>query len=162
MHTKRSILWHCALVIFLSPISIGHAADLAGQATIIDGDTIEIHGTRIRLFGIDAPESRQTCEAAGQVYRCGQQAALALADHIGRHTVSCTSKGDPDRYGRMIAICTASGDDLSAWLVEQGWALAYRRYSTAYVGQEQAAESAGLGMWRGEFVPPWEWRKGVR
>jgi endonuclease YncB( thermonuclease family) len=132
---------------------------------VIDGDTLEIHGTRIRHYGIDAPESRQTCHAADEVYGCGQQAALALADHIGRHAVSCEPKGDPDRYGRMIAICTAAGEDLSAWLVwlvEQGWVLAYRRYSIAYVGQEQEAESAGRGIWRGEFVAPWDWRKGIR
>jgi endonuclease YncB( thermonuclease family) len=137
------------------------AADLAGQATVVDGDTLEIHGTRIRLYGIDAPESAQTCKATGKVYKCGQQAALALADFIGRHVVTCDRK-DTDRYGRIVAICYAGGDDLSAWLVENGWALAYRRYSVAYVGQEHAAESAGRGVWRGEFVPPWEWRKGVR
>jgi endonuclease YncB( thermonuclease family) len=137
------------------------AADLMGQATVIDGDTIEIHGKHIRLFGIDAPEAPQTCTASGKSYLCGQQAAFALADHIGRHIVSCEQR-DIDRYGRTVAICFAGGDDLGGWLVEKGWALAYRRYSVAYVGQEQVAQSAGRGMWRGEFVMPWDWRKGVR
>ena len=137
------------------------AADIMGQATVIDGDTIEIHGQRIRLFGIDAPESRQTCEDDGREYRCGKDAAFALADHIGRQTVKCEDHGR-DRYDRMIAICYSGSQDLSAWLVEQGWALAYRRYSVAYVGNERAAESAGRGMWQGEFVAPWDCRKGVR
>jgi endonuclease YncB( thermonuclease family) len=99
---EPAVLRQLAMVLALVAAKPASAADLAGQATVIDGDTIEIHDTRIRFFGIDAPKSRQTCEAAGKVYRCGQQAAFALADHIGRHTVNCTSKGDPDRYGRMM------------------------------------------------------------
>ena len=147
-----------ALIVLALPCE---AADLAGQASVIDGDTIEIHGQRIRLFGIDAPESGQTCESSGLAYRCGQIAALALADFLIEKTVSCYDKGR-DRYGRMIAICYVRGQDLSAWIVEQGWAMAFRRYSDAYVGQEQAAEDAERGIWRGKFVPPWDWRKGVR
>jgi endonuclease YncB( thermonuclease family) len=137
------------------------AADIMGQATVIDGDTIEIHDRRIRLFGIDAPEAPQTCTANGKTYLCGQQAALALADKIGRGVVNCEQR-DIDRYGRIVAICFAGGVDLGSWLVERGWALAFRRYSTTYVTQEQVAESAGRGMWRGEFVMPWEWRRGKR
>src|SRR4029453_9677723 len=79
------------------------ASDPTGRASVIDGDTIEIHGQRIRLFGIDAPESRQTCEANGQTYRCGQQAALSLADHVGQRTVACEER-DTDRYGRIVAV----------------------------------------------------------
>src|SRR5438874_5398102 len=109
---------------------IASAADLAGQASIIDGDTIEIHGQRIRLFGIDAPEHDQLCEAVGSQYRCGQQAALALADQIGSKTVDCAPR-DVDQYGRIVAVCSAGGEDLNAWMVRQGWALAYRHYSTA-------------------------------
>src|SRR5262245_22562373 len=116
-------------------IGASPAADLTGQAAVIDGDTIEIHGQRIRFFGIDAPESKQTCEADQQTYRCGQQAALALADEIGQQTVIC-EKHDVDRYGRIVAVCRAGGEDLNAWMVSQGWALAYRHYSTAYVSQE--------------------------
>ena len=128
---------------------------------MIDGDTIEIHGQRVRLFGIDAPESRQTCEADRQIYRCGQKAALALADRIGQQTVACQQR-DIDRYGRIVAICSASGEDLNAWLVSQGWALAYRHYSTAYVGDEDAARTAPLGIWSGTFTAPWDWRRGDR
>lgn len=134
------------------------AADLTGRASVIDGDTIEIHGQRIRLFGIDAPESRQTCEAAGREYRCGQQAALALADHLGQRTVRCEQR-DTDRYRRVVAICTVAGQDVGAWLVRQGWALAFRRYSTDYVDEEATAKAARVGIWRGAFEAPWDWRR---
>jgi endonuclease YncB( thermonuclease family) len=132
--------------------------DLAGRASVIDGDTLEIHGTRVRLVGIDAPESDQSCEdATGQAWRCGQQVALALADKIGQATVSC--KGDEfDRYGRRLAVCRARGEDLGGWMVSAGLALAYRQYSSAYIGQEDTARAARLGLWAGAFVPPWEWR----
>jgi endonuclease YncB( thermonuclease family) len=137
------------------------ASDLVGQASIIDGDTIEIHGQRIRLFGIDAPEHDQLCEAGGTQYRCGQQAALALSDQIGSQTVDCSPR-DVDEYGRIIAVCSAAGVDLNAWMVRQGWALAYRHYSTAYVGDEDTAHLAGDGIWRGTFDAPWDWRQGKR
>ena len=136
-------------------------ADITGTASVIDGDTIEIHGQRIRFHGIDAPESRQTCVVGGEVWRCGQKAALALSDFIGPSPVTCEKQGT-DRYGRTIATCTVQGEDIERWLVLNGWALAYRRYSTEYVAQEQAAQAARRGLWRGEFVQPWNWRRGVR
>jgi endonuclease YncB( thermonuclease family) len=131
---------------------------LSGRASVVDGDTLEIHGARVRLVGIDAPESDQSClDATGQSWRCGQRAALVLADRIGAATVTC--EGDErDRYGRLLAVCRARAEDLGAWLVGEGLALAYRRYSMAYVGQEDAARAAGRGIWAGTFVPPWDWR----
>jgi endonuclease YncB( thermonuclease family) len=128
---------------------------------VIDGDTLEIQGRRIRLHGIDAPESGQTCSADGKTYRCGQQAALALADKIGRETVSCQPK-DTDRYGRVVAVCRIGAEDLNAWMTLKGWALAYREYSGDYVWAEDAAKQAHKGIWVGEFEPPWDWRKKKR
>ena len=134
------------------------AAAIIGRASVIDGDTIEIRGQRIRLFGIDAPESRQTCtDAQGAPYRCGQKAAQALDSRISDGVVTCEPK-DRDRYGRIVAICRAYGEDLAAWMTGLGWALAFRRYSTQYVPAEELAERRKIGMWSGKFVPPWEWR----
>ncbi len=131
----------------------------AGQASVIDGDTIEIHGVRIRLFGIDAPEGRQTCQnASGEDYRCGQRAALALSDKLGRRTVSCIER-DIDKYHRVVAVCTAGGVDVNGWMVRQGWATAYRRYSEDYVADEEAADAARAGLWAGSFTRPEEWRR---
>jgi len=134
------------------------SGQLSGQATVTDGDSIRIGKTRIRLHGIDAPERRQTCIAEDQTWRCGDAATQALKDAIGGQPVSCT-KRDTDRYGRVVAVCRVGAVNLNAWMVLQGWAVAYRRFSTDYVPDEDAARVAKRGMWRGEFVMPWEWRR---
>ena len=135
---------------------------LTGRASVIDGDTLEIHGQRIRLHGIDAPESGQTCaDGTGRNYRCGQKAALALADKIGQRTVSCEQR-DVDQYRRVVAICRAGQDNLNAWLVREGWAVAYRRFSKDYVQAEEEARGANRGIWAGAFTMPEEWRRSRR
>jgi endonuclease YncB( thermonuclease family) len=147
-----------AAAVIPTGIALG-GSNLAGHASVIDGNTIEIHGQRIRLFGIDAPEAGQPCEAAdGRSYRCGQQAALAIADHVGQRLVACDRR-DTDRYGRIVAVCRIGGEDLNAWLVSQGWAIAYRRYSTDYIAEEAAARIAKRGIWSGQFVSPSIWRR---
>ena len=126
---------------------------------MIDGDTIEIAGERIRLHGIDAPEAYQCClDDAGKRWRCGQDATFALGNMIGDHWITC--KGDErDKYGRLIAVCYGGPYDLNAEMVRQGWALAYRQFSSEYVPEEDDARLHKRGLWRGEFVPPWEWRQ---
>lgn len=101
------------LATHLPTAAIEHDGNVTqGVATVIDGDTLEIHGSRIRLHGIDAPESSQTCrERDGSAWRCGQAAALSLADKIGRTSVLCEHL-DTDRYGRVIARCFSNREDL--------------------------------------------------
>lgn len=137
------------------------AEAVVGRASVIDGDTLEIHGTRIRFHGIDAPESGQSCRTGGKAWRCGQRAALALSEKIGAGVVTCNPR-DKDRYGRVVAVCSAGGEDLNGWMVAEGWALAYRHYSKDYVTHEASASAARRGVWAGEFVPPWDWRRGRR
>ena len=134
-------------------------AAYVGITSVIDGDTIDIHGQRFRLFGIDAPESKQLCnDATGQAYRCGQVAANALYKLIGRKTVSCVKK-DMDRYKRIVAQCFLQSQDLGAYLVGKGLAVAYVHYSQDYVAAERTAQSKNMGLWAGEFQMPWDWRK---
>ena len=160
---RRPGFWGHALLLGLAtvvgPPSSAAPEIIAGQASVIDGDTLEIRGERIRLFGIDAPASGQTClDAKGRCYRCGQKAALVLDARIGEGVVTCERK-DTDRYGRVVALCRVYGEDLGAWMVGLGWARASRADSTRYVAAEELARSRGLGMWAGQFRPPWEWRK---
>ena len=148
-----------ALLIVLSVSSSAVAQNrIIGVASVVDGDTIEIHGQRIRLFGIDAPESSQLCvRPTGERWRCGQQASFALSDRIGRATVSCQPR-DLDRYGRVVAVCFKGNEDLNRWMVANGWAVAYRRYSVDYVPEEAAARRGRTNIWSGNFDMPWDWR----
>ena len=134
---------------------------IEGLAAVIDGDSLVIEGREIRLFGIDAPESRQSCgPAAGAEteWACGQAASDALAALVAGRRTACWPR-DIDRYGRTIAACRAGGRDLAAEMVRQGLALAYRRFSTRYVAEEDAARAARRGLWSGPFMAPADWRK---
>lgn len=138
-------------------------ADDIGQASIIDGDTIEIHGTRIRLWGVDAPESDQLCRGQdSEQYRCGAQAANDLDAFLARRPVNCNPIS-LDRYGRTVATCSVAGVDLGDWLVRKGFALDWPEYSRGRYGEaQQEAEQAGRGMWKGSYVEPWRYRACVR
>ena len=135
------------------------ATRVVGVATVVDGDTLEIRGERIRLHAIDAPESDQLCRRSdGAVWPCGRRAAFALADKIGRGTVTCHGR-DTDRYGRLVAVCFHQGQDLNGWMVLNGWAVAYRRFGQDYVREEDGARTARRGVWSGTFDMPWDWRR---
>ena len=134
------------------------AETISGEARVIDGDTLAVAGQRIRLHGIDAPETRQTCRRHGRRWACGKAATRAMRRLIGRDPVRCEVR-DRDRHGRAVAACFAAGRNLQRELVRQGLALAYRRYSTRHVRDEDAARAARHGLWAGEFTEPWRWRR---
>lgn len=139
------------------PIKAAENAVLSGNADIVDADTIRVNGIPIRLYGIDAPESRQTCEREGKSYACGKEAIRVLADLIAARPVRCELLGK-DNYGRSLGICSVGGIELNVAMVLQGWALAFVKYSSRYVEDQKRAEAARIGLWAGSFVKPWEWR----
>jgi endonuclease YncB( thermonuclease family) len=127
------------LFIFLFLLSSVVTADISGTALIVDGDTITISGTKVRLSGIDTPEKKQTCRKASATWRCGYEATETLRGWTYTKEVRCV--GDTkDRYGRLIADCFVDGYNANARLVYEGWALAYRKYSKRYVPEEDVSE----------------------
>lgn len=144
------------IVIPVYPNASGNS--LSGIAKVIDGDTLKILGTRIRLFGIDSPEKGQICRKSDVKYNCGKQATAALSKKISGSKIFCF-KEDIDRYGRIVGICKLNEIDLNAWMVRGGWALAYRRYTNRYTDEENLARKAKVGIWQGQFEKPWEWRR---
>jgi endonuclease YncB( thermonuclease family) len=148
----------CTLFLALLACSLAQAADLSGIPRIVDGDTLAIGSTKVRLEGIDAPETDQIClNASGVLWACGIDARDQLAAHIAGREIACTSNGT-DAYQRTLAICTLAGEDLNAWMVQQGWALAYVQYSSAYRQVEEDARVNQRGLWQGAFIAPWDWR----
>lgn len=131
---------------------------IRGRARVIDGDTIEIEGRRIGLFGIDAPEINQRCRDDRRRYRCGRRAAKELGDRIGKRRISC-HRMDEGRARRITAQCWDGSTDLGAWMVVNGWALADRRRGEAYALHEDEARRRNRGIWPGAFEAPWHWRE---
>ena len=129
-----------------------------GPAKVIDGDTIAVNGTRIRLEGIDAPEAGQTCRRRLLGWwACGTEATAALAALVEDKPMRCEPRG-LDRYGRTLGVCFLGDQDINAWMVRNGHAWAFVRYSRNYVTEEAEARARRLGIWQGEATPPWEYR----
>lgn len=154
----RLLLAAIAVMLAIPGGGVMAAEPIRGVASVVDGDTIEIHGERIRLNAIDAPENAQLClDAYGKRYRCGQKSANALAGMIGRSAITCQPMGH-DRYRRIIAVCFKAETNLNGWMVQQGWAVAFRRYGGDYISQEDEARLNRRGIWAGTFDMPWDWR----
>ena len=158
------------IIIFLIFISKVTAEEISGIPKIIDGDTVHINNYKFRLEGIDAPEIRQICKKESfkisstfgftfyKDYKCGKVSKAKLKAKINGSKIKCifTTK---DRYKRYIATCFKGETNLNQWMVRDGYAIAYRRYSKKYVTDEDFAKEKKLGLWQGKFMTPEKWRK---
>ena len=135
------------------------ATEIYGTPTIIDGDTIKILNNKIRLHGIDAPEKNQQCIKNTKKYNCGTVATTALTKKINKNLVRCEVQKKKDRYNRHIGVCFLMKEDLNKWMVRNGYAVAYRRYSKDYILDEKYAKTNKVGLWSGIFLKPEKWRK---
>ena len=148
--TKFSLSLFFLILIFSSANS--------DQLIVTDGDTIRIGDERIRFSGIDAPEIKQTCIYQEIEFKCGEFSKNLLIEKISNQEVSCIRE-NTDQYGRTLAECFVGKESLSSYLVREGYAFAYRKYSDKFILDEEYAQSKGNGMWGMDFMFPWDFRK---
>ncbi len=135
--------------------SSGAGGLIRGAAHVVDGDSLNIGRTRIRLVGIDAPEGRQTCKRGGRDWDCGEDARRQLSQLVGGQTVSCRVR-DRDKHARALAVCsTAREPNLNAAMVASGFGVSYGGYRR----EENEARAAKRGLWASEFQNPRDWRR---
>ena len=158
------------VILFLIFTSNILAEEIYGIPKVIDGDTVHINEFKIRLKGIDAPEIRQQCKKKKlkissiigytfyKNYNCGEVSKKNLEAKVDGLKIKCISSGK-DRYKRYLAKCFKNRTNLNQWMVRNGYAVAYRRYSNEYVSDEDFAKKNKLGLWQGKFLIPEKWRK---
>ncbi|WP_338055976.1 thermonuclease family protein [Ruegeria marisrubri] len=145
-------------VLALVPLAATASETFSGRVRVVDADTWDVGGVRVRLHGIDAPELDQTCRYAdGTEWRCGVWATQRVRVAYEGHKARCRPV-DQDRYGRIVANCAVQGVDAAQVLVGKGLAFAYRKYSLAYVSHEWEARRRKAGLHAGEAQEPWLYR----
>ena len=170
--TKRKaiiliIIYSIFFILTYNDVRSEQIKEISGNAQIIDGDTIKINSKKIRLYGIDAPEFKQTCKKTfltiifftfTKDYPCGKISTENLKKKINNNIITCKIL-DTDRYKRLIGECFKRNLNLNSWLVSNGHAVAYRKYSKKYISYEINAKNNKLGIWQGKFEMPWEYRR---
>ncbi|MBD9541429.1 thermonuclease family protein [Ensifer sp. ENS04] len=158
MKIRSDLLGAIAGFLVLTSLSNSEAAVLSGQARVVDGDTLEVAGVVVRLHGVDAPEAGQRCNLTKTTaWPCGEAAMDRLAELVSAR-ITCQGT-EHDAYGRLLAICqTSDGSVLNSLLVAQGYAWAFRKYSTDYVAEEETARAKKSGVWQAPTQAPWDYR----
>ena len=155
------------LAIFLLFINPANSETLFGKAIVIDGDTIVLEKKKIRLHGIDAPEKKQICKrnylsisffTFTKNYQCGLVSKVKLENLLKNNEIKCIIRGN-DFYNRKIGTCYRNKININSWMVRNGYAVAYEKYSKKYKSVELEAKKNNLGIWQGDFDMPWDWRK---
>ena len=168
MKKLNQILFSLLTFLIFSTLLNSAEKTILGNAKVIDGDTIKINKKKIRLFGIDAPEKKQICQKIylsfiifnfQKDYLCGEESSLALLKKLQGKKVKCILENNKDKYKRYIGTCYIQKQDINGWLVKNGYAVAYRKYSKRYVLQEKYAKENKLGIWEGTFIEPEKWRR---
>lgn len=139
----------------------GTDTGITGTPEVLDADILRFGTQRVLLWGIDAPEKKQTCQLNGQPWGCHEVAFRYLQLLAGRGEVTCTYKGDPDPFGRRFGVCVSGGEDLNAAMVRAGMALAFDEESEDYDAAMVEAITAGVGLWQpgASFEEPWVFRR---
>ena len=158
------------IVFFLFFISPANSEIIKGTAVVVDGDTLKIDNKKIRLHGIDAPEMKQLCQRTflsififsfNKNYKCGEISKKKLQGYTKNYNISCKVEGI-DRYNRILGTCYKNKININSRMVRLGYAVAYRKYSKKYLSAEREAKREELGLWKGTFDMPWDWRKNVK
>ena len=155
MVTRVPIGLALGLAVLIAPPAA--AQTITGSARAVDGDSLSVSGISIRLFGVDAPEAKQTCSKDGAAWACGAEAQKTLQSLVDGSIVRCERR-TIDIYGRSVSVCYAGGVDVGRAMVAGGWAVAFTRYSNGYEGDEAQAKAAGLGIWSSKFELPQDYR----
>jgi len=143
---------------------------ISGKAITIDGDTIKIKNKKIRLHGIDAPEIKQLCQRTflsififsfQENYKCGEISKKKLEKYVKNNIIKCKVEGI-DGYKRILGTCYKNTININSRMVRNGYAVAYKKYSKKYISVEREAKREELGLWKGKFDMPWDWRKNVK
>jgi endonuclease YncB( thermonuclease family) len=134
------------------------AQEITGPGNVIDSDDIEVAGKRVMLYGLESVQRQQTCTINGEMWECWPAAVRQLETLVSLGDVTCTPVGQPDIYGRVLARCEVAGESLNEQLVRSGFAVARRDETDEYVAAEEAAQREKIGLWRGEFMTPWDFR----
>jgi endonuclease YncB( thermonuclease family) len=161
MKNREALGWTiaAALLIAVAAAYWPRGETICGTVRVIDGDSLHVASTEVRLYAVDAFEGRQTCGRDRSPWRCGEAATDQLRAMTAGREITC-HKRDIDSYGRTVAVCSNGEVDLGAELTRAGLALAYREFGTDYIGEEEEARVARRGAWAGEFDEPWDARRG--